>query len=145
MPLTNPAYAYGGSVGPVSERGSIPSASILTLFTTPFQLLPAPGAGAIILVDEIIFRLVFNSIAYAGANALEMRYTNASGVKVTASDLANTFLNSASGTNYQTIDGVTTAFAPVANAAVVACVPTANPTAGNSVLDYLIRYHVVAF
>src|SRR5262249_25020048 len=113
--------------------------------TTPYQLLPAPGAGAIILVDEIIWRLVFNSIAYAGANALETRYTNAAGLKVTAADLPNTFLNSASGTSYQTIDGVTTAFAPVANAAIVVCVPTANPTAGNSPLDYIIRYKVVAF
>jgi hypothetical protein len=52
-------------------------------------------------------------------------------------------LNSASGTNYQTVKSVVTALAPVAAAAVVVFVPTANPGAGNSALVFKIKYRIV--
>lgn len=121
---------------------TIPTASVLALFTTPYTLIAAPGAGKINLVDEITVKLVFNSIAYTGANALEFRYTDGSGAKVSA-DVAAAFINSASGTNYVSVKGVVTSLTPVANAAVVAAVPTANPGAGNSALVVSIKYRVV--
>jgi hypothetical protein len=121
---------------------TVPTASVLTLNTTPYTLISAPGAGKIVLVDEITCKLIFNSVAYTGSNALEFRYTNGSGAKVTA-DLASAFLDSASGTNYASVKSVVTALTPVANAAVVVFVPTANPGAGNSDLVFTIKYRVV--
>jgi hypothetical protein len=121
---------------------TVPTASVLALNTTPYTLISAPGAGKVVLVDEITCKLVFSSVAYTGSNNLEFRYTNGSGAKVTA-DLTSTFLNSASGTNYSTVKSVVTALTPVANAAVVVFVPTANPGAGNSDLVFTIKYRVV--
>lgn len=121
---------------------TVPTASVLTLNTTPYTLISAPGAGNIILIDEITCKLVFNSVAYTGSNNLEFRYTNGSGAKVTA-DLASSFLNSSSGTNYATVKSIVTALTPVANAAIVVFVPTANPGAGNSDLVFSIKYRIV--
>lgn len=121
---------------------TVATASVLTLNGTPVTLVAAPGAGKIVLIEEITAKLVFNSVAYTGSNALEFRYTNGSGAKVTA-DLAAAFINSASGTNYATVKSVVTALTPVANAAVVVFVPTANPAAGNSDIIFTLKYRIV--
>jgi hypothetical protein len=121
---------------------TLPTAAVLLLHTTPYTLVAAPGAGKVILVDEITAKLVFNSIAYTGSNALEFRFTDGSGAKVSA-DLASSFINSASGTNYATVKSVVTALTPVANAAVVVAVPTADPAAGNSAIVFSVKYRVV--
>jgi hypothetical protein len=125
-----------------SASVTVATGAVLTLNATPVSLVVAPGAGKAIIVDGIVAKLVFNSVAYTGANALEFRYTDGSGAKVTA-DIASTFINSASGTNYASVAGVTTALTPVANAAVVVRVPTADPGAGNSPIVFTIRYHIV--
>ena len=121
---------------------TLAASDVLALHSTPFVLVAAPGAGKVVLIDEITVKLVFNSAAYTGTNAMEFRYTDGSGAKVTA-DMANTFLNSSSGTNYQSVKGVTTALTPVANAPVVLVVPTANPAAGNSPLGIKVKYRIV--
>lgn len=121
---------------------TVVTGSVLTLNTTPVELVAAPGAGKVILIEEITGKLVFNSVAYTGSNALEFRYTNGSGAKVTA-DLSSAFLNSASGTNYATVKSVVTAVTPVANAPVVVFVPSANPGAGNSPLVFKVKYRIV--
>jgi hypothetical protein len=112
---------------------------VKALHTTPVQLVAAPGAGIVALVHQITFAATFGSVAYTGANALEFRYTNASGAKVTA-DIAAATLNFASGTRLATVAGVTTELTPVANAAIVVGVPTANPAAGDSPITFLVHY-----
>ena len=121
---------------------TVATAAVLLLHTTPVALVAAPGAGKVILIDEITAKLVFNSVAYTGSNALEFRYTDGSGAKVTA-DIASSFINSASGTNYATVKSVVTALTPVANAAVVVAVPTADPGAGNSAIVFTVKYRIV--
>lgn len=129
-----------GIVG-VAERVTVTltSAQVLALFTTPVTLIPAPGAGKSISVDEIVATVNFNSVAYTGANALELRYTNASGAKVTG-DLAAAFINSAA---TRVDKAVAAAVTQVQNAPIVAAVPTANPGAGNSTITFDILYRVI--
>lgn len=121
---------------------TVPTASVLTLNSTPVTLVAAQGAGTAIVIDEITLKLVFNSVAYTGSNNLEFRYTNGSGAKVTA-DIAAAVLNASSGTNYNIVKGVVTALVPVANSPVVVFVPTANPGAGNSDLVFTVTYRVL--
>ncbi len=118
---------------------TLTAAQVKALFTTPISLVAALGGGVVGLVHRISFGSTFVSVAYAGANALEFRYTDASGAKVTA-DIAAATLNFASGTKRATVAGVTTELAPVANAAIVVCVPTANPTAGDSPITFIVQY-----
>lgn len=118
------------------------AAQIKALFTTPIVLAPAPGAGRVVMVDEILAKIVFGTIAYTGGNALEFRYTDGAGAKVSA-DIASTFINTAAGTVYASVKGVTTALTPVPNAPVVVAVPVANPAAGDSLIKVVIRYRIV--
>lgn len=114
---------------------------VKALFATPITLVAAQGAGTYIVVDEIRFKLAFTTTQYAGANALEFRYTNGSGAKVTA-DISSGSLNS-NATAYRSVKGVTTELTPVLNAPVVVAVPVANPTNGDSPVTLVVRYHVV--
>src|SRR3990167_37345 len=125
-----------------SARFLLTSAQILALNTTPITLIQAIP-NSFIVVEGITARLNFNTTAYTGANNLEFRYTDASGVKVTA-DMINTFLNSAA-TAYDNVAGVEAELTPVINSPIVVRVPTANPGAGNSTLDLFIKYYVVTF
>lgn len=149
----NRYFNAGTALAPIWKRSAydeqqqvatvtIPTASVLALNTTPFSLVAAQGAGTVVAVDEIAFKLIFNSVAYTGSNALEFRYTNGSGAKVTA-DIAAATLNASSGTTYNLVKGVTTALAPVANSPVVAFIPTANPGAGNSDVVITVTYRVL--
>lgn len=127
----------------IAQRVRVPltSAQILASNTTPITLVPAPGAGKYISVDEVVAKMTFGSVQYTGANAVEVRYTDGSGVKVTG-DLAAAWLNSAS-TRVDKAIGAAVAVA-VANAAIVVAVPSANPGAGDGTVTLDILYRVVS-
>lgn len=122
-------------------RVTLTSAQILALFTTPIQLLPAPGAGYYNDIYSIIALNKFNSVAYTGANALEVRYTDGSGVKATG-DLAAAFINAAATRVDKAVGAAVAVVVP--NAAIVAAVPTANPAAGNGTITFDIAFRKVS-
>lgn len=113
---------------------------ILALHTTPISLV-GPFLNYYVIVEAIDAKLPYGSNPYAGANNLEFRYTDGSGAKVTA-DISTTFLNS-SATAYSHVAGVTTELVPIINKPVVASIPVANPTAGNSQIIFTIKYRLV--
>lgn len=120
---------------------TLTAAQVKALNTTPRTLVAAPGAGKVIVVDRIFGESVGVTAAFTGANALEFRYTNGSGTKVSA-DLPSTFINATAATTVLgTVGGIEAALVPVANAAVVAFVPTANP--GNAPANGTITLTVV--
>lgn len=128
-------------------------AQILALNTTPVTLIPAFGVNTsnvginyVFIVEGITARIYYGGAAYTGANALEFRYTNASGIKVTA-DIANTFINSTSNT-FAHVAGIVTAFTPVYNSPIIVTVPVANPGSATpalgSSITFVIKYRVVS-
>lgn len=131
-----------GIIG-VTQRTQVilTSAQILALNSTPVQLVAAPGAGKAISIDEIIVTgPASGATAYTGANAVEIRYTNGSGLKVTG-DYAAASLNSVTGQKDR-LSGVALANL-TQNAAVVASVPTANPAAGTGTVTFDVIYRSV--
>lgn len=130
------------SLSIIERPTTLTAAQVKALFSTPISLVLAPGAGKIVIVKRIVFASAFASIAYTGANALEFRYIDASGAKVTA-DIPAATLNFASGTKYSTVLGIEAEVIPVANAAIVVRVPTANPGAGDSPVTFSVEYKVL--
>lgn len=120
---------------------SLTTAQILALFTTPVSLIPAPGVGKAISIEQVTAKVLSTGkTAFAGANAVEVRYTNGAGTKLTASDLAAAWLNNATDRADKVVGAAHTL---TANAPVVAVVPTANPTTGTGTVTFDVLYRVV--
>jgi hypothetical protein len=131
------------------RRVTLTPTQIKALSTTPQILVPQPGVRSVVIVTGITARLNYAGTAYTGANALEFRYTDASGAKITA-DISTTFLNSASSA-FSYVSGVVTELVPVPGGTsltagqVVVRVPTANPGAGTSPITFDVHYRLVSF
>lgn len=120
---------------------TLTAAQVKALHTTPITIVPAPGPNSAIIVMGITARLVYNGTAYTGANNLELRYTGASGAKVTA-DMGSTFLNGTA-TAYDSVAGVVTELTPAINAPITVSVPVANPGTGNSPITFTTKYRII--
>ncbi len=138
-------------VGRLAIRGNIlavarvdlSSAQILALNATPVELVPAPGAGNIISVEEILFKMIRTATAYAAGGALEFRYTNGSGAKVTADVAASVVTTGGAGTEYNIVRGVTTSLTPVANSNIVIDNATAAFTTGTGTAVVWVKYRIL--
>lgn len=140
--------AFDGSGTGVFTGGSgtatvnLTAAQIIAMNATPVSLIAAPGAGMAIIVDNITLKMVTTATGFTGGGALEFRYTNASGAKVSA-DIAAAVVTAGAGTSFTNVRGVTTSLTPVANAAIVITNATAAFAAGTGTAVVTIQYHVV--
>lgn len=72
---------------------TISNAQLLALYDTPVQLVPAQGAGSLILVDKMVLDYHFLTAATAAGGAIQAQYANTvhgAGVAATASIAAAT-------------------------------------------------------
>jgi len=119
-------------------------AEVLALNATVKELVAAPGAGNLLVLDEIIVHKPAGT-AYAAIGAdddLEVRYTDASGAQVNTLLECTGFLDQ---TTLQTRISrpIVTEYTPVLNAALVLHMKTGEITTGNQPLICTIQYHVV--
>lgn len=121
---------------------SLSSAQILALNATPVALVAAPGAGKVIVVEHILLKMITTATAYANGGALEFRYTDGSGAKVTA-DLAAAIVTAGAGTSYTGVAGVTTSLTMVSNSPIVVDNATAPFITGTGTAVVTIRYRIV--
>lgn len=125
-----------------SVQVPLTAAQIIAMGTTPIALIAAPGAGKIIIVEAILFKAVRTSTAFTGGGAVEFRYTDASGQKISA-DVAAAMITGAAGTAYAHVAGIEASITPVANAAIVITNATAAFAAGTGAVNISIKYRVV--
>jgi hypothetical protein len=118
------------------------SANILALSATPITLVAAPGAGKVIVVEQITLKMVTTATQYANGGALEFRYTNGSGTKVTA-DIAAAVVTAGAGTSYTGVRGIEASLTFTANAAVVVTNATAPFITGTGTGQITITYRVL--
>lgn len=139
----------GGAAPLQSLTVAIPNASVLTLESVGYPLIPAPGAGNLILVDNMVVEQIAKTGAFAGSpGVLTAAYgTQASQTACTAS-IAASVLTGGSGTTNQI--GFALGVSPangnssgVLNQAVGLYVATNNPTTGGGSLVVNITYRVL--
>src|SRR5690606_2112334 len=87
----------------IIETITIPSADVLTMATSPVELIPAPGPGKYIEFISAQLILDYNSIAYTeSGDNMAIRYTDGSGVIVSQDIESTGFID-------QTADTITNA------------------------------------
>jgi len=121
---------------------NLSSANILAMNATPVTLIAAPGAGKIVIVEDILLKMVTTATAYANGGAVEFRYTDGSGAKVTA-DIAAAVITAGAGTTYTKVGGVIASLTPVANAPIVITNATAAFITGTGTGVLTIKYRIV--
>ena len=135
-------YAFSPIQNSYEVAVALSSADILGMNASPVTLIPAQGAGTIILVESILLKMVTTSTQYANGGAVEFRYTNGSGAKVSA-DIAAAVITATAGTSYTSVAGVTTSLTPVANSPLVITNATAAFITGTGTGTLYIRFRVV--
>ncbi len=126
----------------------ITAAQMLALNTTPIQIVPAPGAGKLLVPTMMIASLVFNSAAYAvNASGASLKYGVSGAGTSTGFTLSQAFLQSASGTNVQVVNQSSAAtYLPATtdyNVPLTLIAATSDPTTGDSLLYVRVYFRVV--
>lgn len=124
---------------------TVSTAELLDLNTTPKQLVAAPGAGNILVLELAQLWLDFNTTAYDGIAAgedLSIKYTNGSGVEVAQIEATGFLDGTADETRYVKAASAA-AVQPVANAALVLHMLADNIATGNSPLKVRTWYRVL--
>lgn len=116
---------------------NLTAAQIITLFTAPIILIPAPGAGKSIYVQDCLFRFVYGGVAYTGGGVSSISY--AGGATPLTTVPAATITAGASSDSLLTTAAVTI----TQNAALQISTATANFAAGNGTLQIYIYYTVL--
>lgn len=131
---------------------TLTTAQVLALYTTPISLVATPGANkAIIFLDALIL-VDYVSAAYDGVDAAEdliISYTDGSGEVVAEIETTGFIDQATDQLRYVTpsagADGANNAYiVPVSNAAMVISLLAGNIATGNSPIDIVIHYKVVA-
>lgn len=126
------------TTGLITTKVTIPSASILTAFTTPVTLISAQGAGTVIEMQSILLFYDYNSVAYATNTSVgidlgsDQIFVNLDVLGQTSDRYYNF---------YPTIGALTSNNR--SNQPLTFTVRTGNPTAGNSPLYLYLTYRVI--
>lgn len=117
---------------------NLTAAQIITLFTAPIILIPAPGAGKSIIIDFVLFRYLYGGVAYTGGGVTTIGY--AGGAAAVATVPAATLTAGASSDSTLPTTALTVV---TQNAALQISTATANFAAGNGTLQIYIYYSTV--
>ena len=113
---------------------TVPAASVLTLGTTPFTLIPAPAAGFGILVKAVVMTEVDGTTDYTTSTTVGIGPVGGTDIFTVEIDTAaNTPLTGTEQNGAQL----------VAAAAVQANAGGVNPTAGNYDLSFQLWYQII--
>ena len=120
-----------------STTVTISSAQLLSSFTTPIQLVPAQGAGNVIIPVQIVISLTYGGTAYTGntTTQIQLNGTNVASVSGFIGNSSNTFIN---------MDLPQVALGSASgNVPLNFTTATGNPSAGNGTLKVFVLYRLI--
>lgn len=117
---------------------TLSSAQILNSYTSAVTLVPAPGAGKVIIVTGVLAILNFNSVSYATNVNAYIAYDP-------GDDITVGFPIDQPASKFSQIQlfYLTTDITAVANKSIIYKAAGGNPTAGDSTIDIWITYNVI--
>jgi hypothetical protein len=120
---------------------TIATADVLTLNTTPIEIVAAPGAGYAIEVISASMKMVYVSATYSTNTTLELITAGATNrqAETQIKNSASTIRRFADATTL----GSATATQLLENAAVNVTVETGDPTAGDSDITVYVTYRII--
>jgi hypothetical protein len=124
-------------------RVNLSAANLIAMNGAPITLIPAPGAGRAIVVEEIIFKMIRTATPFTGGGAVEFRYTNGAGAQVTGTLAATILTTAGAATTHNKLNGVEASLVPAANAPLVITNATAAFAAGTGTAVVEVRYKIV--
>lgn len=118
------------------------------MYATPVQLIPAPGANNVVIVDKVVLNMTFVSAQYAAGGAVGLQYGNTAhlaGPAASATEAASDFTSAAASTLFQFGSGLSNgvAVASVANAAVYISNASGAFTTGDGTFNVRVWYKII--
>ena len=123
---------------------TLTTAEILAIFTTPKELVAAPGANKVLQFMGGAAFLDFNSIAYTTYGIVTVKYTDGSGTAVSEPVAADKLVQSADDVIAEVCQ-LSADAELTQNAALVLACDTGNPLAGDSPIRFKIFYRILDF
>jgi len=121
---------------------AIPSASVLTFFTIPILVIPAPLSTQFIEIESVSCEVVYNSAAYGGTTTIDITTDTALIPQYRLSQVLQSSVSTIKkGTEISSFSATSTQM--IRGKGVYASVSTSNPTTGNSGIIIYISYRII--
>jgi len=150
--IANNAVDYAQLAVDVAATATVAltAAQINGMYATPVQLIAAPGAGKLIIIDSILWDVAFVSAQYAAGGAIAAQYGNTihgAGPAASAT-LAAATLNGVAASSFLGEAGSSTVLDVAKTASLNTAVYISNASAafttGDSTVNLYIRYRIVS-
>ena len=126
---------------------TLTAAQIKALYDTPVQLIAAPGAGKLILIDSILWDIAYGTAQYTAGGAIAAQYGNSAhgAGDAASSSIAAATLNAVAAN--EVLSASSTQIVSVKTNCINAAVYLSNATAdfatGDSTVTLYVRYRIV--
>ena len=121
---------------------TIPTASVLTLFTIPILVIPAPLSTQFIEIESVSCEVIYNSSAYGGTTSIDITTDTGSRPQFQLSQVLQSSLSTIKkGTEVSSFSATSTQL--IRGKGVYASVSSSNPTTGNSDIIIYISYRII--
>ena len=134
----------------ITTSVALTAAQIQGMYATPVQLLAAPGAGRLIIIDQILWDITFVSAQYAAGGAIAAQYGNTihGGGAAASGSLAAASLNGVAASGFLSNAGVggslNVSKANSLNTAIYLSNASGAFTTGDSTALLYIRYRILS-
>ena len=121
---------------------TIPTASVLTLFTIPILVIPAPLSTQFIEIESVSCEVIYNSSAYGGTTSIDITTDTGLRPQFQLSQVLQSSLSTIKkGTEVSSFSATSTQL--IRGKGVYASVSSSNPTTGNSDIIIYISYRII--
>lgn len=125
-----------------ADRVPLTAAQLEAMNGTPVSIVPAPGAGMVLIVDSIELEIIAGGSAFTGGGVITFVYHGGS-INPHSSSIPAADLTGASGTAVYQLPPPSAVIAPPANTGIDITNATTAFAAGNGSAVVLIQYRIV--